>query len=122
MVFYSKLKSLLVQQPTLTDISATSQKVILGGKGATHFIFEPELPKILSFFDSQITTLLLDETFLESEVGRTASRFISMDQAETEANKFIKEYQMLKSYAQRNMQSNQLLESIASVLAVRRGE
>lgn len=138
LIFYSRLKSLLVQEPSFTDITATTEKISLDKqslrsydlkqslrfgdlrKEVTHFIFEPELDKILAFFDSQILTLLLEETFLESEVSRTASRFISMDQAETESIKVLKDYERLRSYAQRNMRNNQLLESIASILAVRK--
>ena len=122
LIFYSRLKSLLVQQPTYSDITSTSENISLDTKQIIHFIFEPELSKILAFFDSQILTLLLEETFLESEVSRTASRFISMDQAETASITVLKDYERLRSYAQRNLQSNQLLENIASILAVRKEE
>lgn len=129
LIFHAKLKSLIVQSATFTDVSAVSLylreffKIEHPGKGKAsflHFIFEPELPKILSFFDNQILTLLLEQTFLESELSRTASRFISMDQAETEANKFIKEYQILKAYVKRNMDNNTILENFASMMAVRK--
>lgn len=121
LVFYSKLKSLLVQEPIFKDLTATS--LILQGFPKDfniHFIFEPELPKILSFFDSQILTLLLEQIFLESEVARTASRFISMDQAEAEANKFIKEYQILKNYTLRNLQGVKILENFATLFATQK--
>lgn len=120
LVFYSSMKTLVLQQPTVTDITATTtERILQGGKESDSFkfIFEPELPKILQFFDSQILTLLLEATFLESELSRTASRFISMDTAETEANKFIKQYQTMKSYAKRNLDNNKILESIASLAA-----
>lgn len=120
LIFYSRLKSLLVQEPTSTNIAATSEDIPNEGNNKTSaFIFEPELNKILAFFDSSILTLLLEETFLESEVARTASRFISMDQAETEANKMIKEYRMLKAYQERNLENSQILESIASIQAAK---
>jgi len=119
LVFYSRFKSLLVQQPTVEDITATA-KIPQKENSNIRFIFEPDLPKILSFFDSQILTLVLEETFLESEVARTASRFISMDQAETEANKYIKEYQKLKAYAKRSLVNNQILENFASMAVLRR--
>ncbi|OGE33907.1 hypothetical protein A3J19_01740 [Candidatus Daviesbacteria bacterium RIFCSPLOWO2_02_FULL_41_8] len=124
LVFYSSMKSLLNQTPTVVDITATSP--VIPTKVGIHtnnenfkFIFEPELSKILEFFDSQIITLLLEGTFLESELSRTASRFISMDQAETSANKFIKEYQTLRAYVKRNMDNNAILENFASMMAVR---
>ncbi|MBI2020463.1 F0F1 ATP synthase subunit gamma [Candidatus Daviesbacteria bacterium] len=117
LVFYSKLKTLLLQQPTVTNLTAS---IRLKGdqKVDFRFIFEPELPKILAFFDSQILTLLLEATFLESELSRTASRFISMDQAESEANKFIKEYENLRSYTKRSLVNGKILENFASLMAV----
>lgn len=127
LVFYSTMKSLLVQVPTALDITAssllpeTTKTNEKNNKAITRFIFEPELPKILQFFDSQIITLLLEGTFLESELSRTASRFISMDEAETEANKLIKQYQTSKAYAKRNMDNNTILENFAAMAAARKG-
>lgn len=129
LVFHAKLKSLIVQAATFTDITAVSLYLKSLAKdfdtkiekNITHFIFEPELTKILAFFDNQVLTLLLEQTFLESELSRTASRFISMDQAETESIKFIKQYQTLKAYVRRNMDNNKILENFATIMAVRKG-
>lgn len=128
LVFHAKFKSLLMQRATFTDVTAVSSylktyvKEVQENTGhlAEHFIFEPELAKILKFFDSQILTLLLEQTFLESELSRTASRFISMDQAESEANKFIKQYQTLKAHAQTSLINNAILENLASSRAARK--
>lgn len=127
-VFHSKFKSLLRQQATFTDISALSfyltNKVkaieLNKDKDFMKFIFEPELSKILEFFEHQVITLLLEEAFLESELSRTASRFITMDQAESEANKFIKEYEGLKAYIKRTMVNNTILENFASMAVLRK--
>lgn len=121
LVFYPRFKSLLVQEPVFSDIT-TLAKISQKSDSDFKFIFEPDLPKLLSFFDSQILTLVLEETFLEAEVARTASRFISMDQAETEANKYIKEYIKVKAYAKRTVVNNQTLENFASMAAVRRNQ
>lgn len=120
LVFYSSMKSLMIQQPTMTDITASQTAEGNTDKSKFKFIFEPELPKILEFFDSQIITLLLEGTFLESELSRTASRFISMDQAETQANTLIKQYQTLLAYAKRNADNNTILENFATMMAVRK--
>lgn len=125
LVFYPKFKSLLTQQATYADITASSLVTEKDSQDPKkqdflQFIFEPELGKILNFFDSQIITLLLEGTFLESELSRTASRFISMDKAETEANKLIKQYQSLKAYAKRNQDNNTILENFASMAALRK--
>ena len=118
-----------MQQATFTDITKISFYV-----GQFHikevnpkntipninFLFEPDLAKILQFFDSQVLTLLLEQTFLEAELSRTAARFISMDESETEANKFIKIQKTLKAYAQRSLDNNAILENFASQAALRR--
>lgn len=122
LIFHSNLKSLLVQLPTVTDITASSTVSNASKKEAEDFkfIFEPDLPKILSFFDSSVITLLLESTFLESELARTASRFISMDNAEAQANRFIKQNLKLKAYAKRSLINNDLLESFASQASLRK--
>lgn len=117
LVFYPTLKTLLVQQPRVTDITLLTA---LPGEGDIRFIFEPELPKILQFFDSQILHLLLEQTFLEAEVARTASRFISMERAETEANSFIKEYVKLKNYTKTSLINKRILENFASSIVARK--
>lgn len=119
LIFFPKLKSLLIQLPEILDLSTTQKSIVDSSQIDFKFIFEPELPKVLAFFDSQIITLLLEEAFLESELSRTASRFISMDNAETEANKFIKEYTKIKAYAKRNLDNNTILEDYATMMAVR---
>lgn len=126
LVFHSKLKSLLMQRATFTDVTATSfylqQKASSAYTSDLNFIFEPELPKVLNFFESQILTLLLEQTFLESELSRTASRFISMDQAETASIKFIKDYKKIRNYAKRSIENNSILENYASVVAIHKYE
>ncbi len=125
LVVYSTMKSLMTQSPHISNITSanllpdTAMSANLDNL-LTKFIFEPELSKILQFFDSQIITLLLEGTFLESELSRTAARFISMDTAETEANKFIKEYEKIKAYVKRNLDNNTILENFASMAAVRK--
>lgn len=127
LVFHTKLKSLLMQKATFTDVTAVSsypkssfeKNSGFGEKEAIRFIFEPELSKILAFFNNQILTLLLEQTFLESELSRTASRFISMDEAETNADKLINEFQILKAYTERNKINNTILENFAGMMAVK---
>ena len=109
LVYYPLFKSVLVQDPVMKDITETQSEASQIKNPALDlsqypFIFEPELNKIIEFFDSQIAILLLEQTFLEAELARTASRLISMDQAQTEANKFIKEQEKIRAYAKEFLQ------------------
>lgn len=121
LIVHSTFESLLIQESVVTDITPT----ILDMDTDTldiKYIFEPELPKILSFFDSSILALLLEETFLESELSRMASRFISMDEAQSEANKYIKQYIKLKALAKRSLGNKRILENYASLMAAKKEE
>lgn len=125
LVYYSQLKSLLVQKPTVADITQAQssldiQPALSGKEDNFHFIFEPQIEKILVFFSSQIINLLLEQTFLESELSRTASRMISMDEAQVQAKKFIKEHVRLRAYTKRVSTDNQNLEQLASLAALKK--
>ena len=119
LVFYPQLSTLLVQKPVVSDITQSSLKNSTS-VGLSYVIFEPELTKILQFFDSSIISLLLEQTFFEAELSRTASRILSMDHAQIEANRFIETQRQLKAHAQRSLENIRLLESLTSIMALRK--
>lgn len=121
-VFYSQMQSLLVQTPKVLDLTKSKSVYSKHAEGSKfRFVFEPELAKILAFFDSQVLDLLLEGAFLESELARTASRFISMDEAESSADKLIREYKKLRAYTKRALENNLILESFAASYARKEG-
>lgn len=122
-IYYSQLKSVMVQIPTSKDITQTSfLKLIteLDESISTAFIFEPEIEKTLEFFETQVTNLLLEQTFLESELSRTASRLISMDQAQTNADKYIVDNKKMLGMAKNSINNNKLLETFNAIASLRR--
>ncbi len=76
---------------------------------------EPEIKTIAEFFDNQIKILILESTFLESELARTASRLITMDSAQNEAEKFLSNQELSLLTAQRSIQNARILETIAAM-------
>lgn len=126
LVFYPQLITVLIQRPIVTDITESqvenAPKQTDGvEKIGSYVIFEPELQKMVEFFDSQIILLLLEQTFFEAELARTASRLISMDQAQVEANNFIKQQRTTKAHLLREIESNRLLENLAAIKAITKG-
>lgn len=115
LVFHTTFKSALSQIPTVTDITQVPLSQLKGIPKS--FIFEPEIVKVLQFFKTQITTLLLEQTFLESELSRTAGRLISMNQAEKNAKDYIRDLNRKLLEAQRSITNISLLESFASFSA-----
>lgn len=130
LVFHSKFRSVLQQVPQVTDVTQTANVVLppservqtnlVAEEEPLDFILEPEIDKMLQFFDSQIITLLLETTFLEAELSRTASRMISMDEAQTNANKFILDQRKLLQSAKRNVENSALLDTFASFMQWRK--
>ncbi len=118
LVFYSRMRTVMSQIPTYQDITQTSylQTQPPQTQRKRLFVFEPELTKILDFFETQGLNLLLQQAFLESELSRTASRLVSMDQAQTNADKFINEHAMLLNQAKKSAANTKLIETYTSIL------
>lgn len=122
LVFHSEFESVLIQKPIIADITQSEARVDEKNNQSeelanmhNNYIVEPELKIIRDFFDSQIKILLLEAAFLESELARTASRLISMDSAQNEADKYLTAQQMLMLKAQRSIQNSRILETIAAM-------
>lgn len=114
LVFYSEFKTVLKQVPTIKDITQTEKAAV---EQATikkkAFILEPELPKILQFFDTRIKVALLHQAFLEAELSRIATRLVTMDEAQRNAQAFLNQQQTLLSLAKRSLENKRILEAQA---------
>lgn len=122
LVFHSQFESVLLQKPVISDITQSEQEVSDKTSMSkelidqyNNYIVEPEIKIIAEFFDSQIKVLILESTFLESELARTASRLITMDSAQNEAEKFLSTQELALLNAQRSIQNARILETIAAM-------
>lgn len=78
-------------------------------------IFEPEIEKIVEFFEAQVRFLLLIRTLLESELSRTAARLLAMSAAKERAQDLIKEKKMQFNKAKRSLENAKILETFAGM-------
>jgi len=53
-------------------------------------------------------------------LARTGARIIAMDQAQTEAGRYLETQKQLKAHIQRMIQNTRLLENLNSMMAVRK--
>jgi ATP synthase F1 gamma subunit len=122
LVYYPRFQSVLIQKPTIADITQTPNpdNNRQGLNENINFIFEPELDKILDFFDYQITGVLIQQVFLEAELARTAARLISMDQAQQNADQLIKGHTTDLKLAERELSNVHLLETISAIFGFRK--
>ncbi len=115
LVFYTEFKTVLLQIPTIKDITQTQntalQKLATKKQARQAFILEPELSKIMQFFDTHIKIALLKQAFLEADLSRVATRLVTMDQAQTNAQEFLDKQQVFASLAKRNYENKKILEA-----------
>ncbi|HLC88198.1 MAG TPA: F0F1 ATP synthase subunit gamma [Patescibacteria group bacterium] len=122
LVFHPQFQSVMTQVPIIADITQSeldvhtrtgqSEELI---SQINNFIIEPEVKIMVEFFDNQIKVILLEATFLEAELARTASRLISMDSAQNEAEKYLSTQELLLLNAQRSIQNARILETVAAM-------
>lgn len=115
LVYHTKFVTILNQVPFISDISPANleTKEI---KLPFHYIAEPEIDKILDFFDSQMAFLMFEAIFLEIDYSRLAARMISMNQAQENADKLLRveQKQLLKF---RKQKANlEILETYAGII------
>ncbi|MBI2595354.1 F0F1 ATP synthase subunit gamma [Candidatus Daviesbacteria bacterium] len=112
LVYYSRFKNTLTQIPFVSNITHSDDKEAI--KEAP-VLFEPEIGDILNFFDTQIIDLLLEQAFLGAELSRTASRLISMDQAQLNAKKYAKEQNSLLLVANKIKNNSRILGKVSAI-------
>ncbi len=113
-VYYPKFVSIFNQEVQSMDITQTptrSQKEYQ----KVDFIIEPEIPKLLKFFEKQVSSLLFQRTMLESELARTAARLYAMSVAEDRAQDNLKALQRSLRNAIRSEKNARLLESFIGI-------
>lgn len=122
LVFYTKFATVLKQVPFIDDITqiqAASLKRAVDLKNKTLMIVEPEIAKMMQFFDSQIKMSLLQQTFLEAELSRLSSRLINMDEAQQRAVDFLDAQKLVLLTARRAYENKKILEMWNSTLPSR---
>ena len=121
LLYHPQFQTIYTQTPAVTDIAyaPTPRSLGEGGQKAAeenvHFIFEPELPKIVDFFETQIRAILLQRVLLEVELSVTASRLQAMSRAQEHAREVLshRKRQLTKELHSRT--NARLLESLGRI-------
>lgn len=116
LVYHSKFASVLDQVVTVTNVKEEETAQEVQNLGQLDYILEPELSKMLEFFDRQILSSLLQAIFLEAQLSRTASRMVGMDQAELNADKEISIEKLVLTRSRRGLQNLRTLEALPAIL------
>lgn len=114
LVYHPQFVNVFLQDVGVLDMthSVTAHKA----DDEVEYLFEPELPKILSFFETRVRYLLFQRAMLESELARTAARLTTMSRAEEKAVQEMKRARIGILKEQQTFDSLRLLESLAGTL------
>lgn len=115
LVYYPRFMTVLSQRPSFVDMTGLVSGTAPAATGEKYYIFEPEIEKILDFFEQQVMAILLEQAFLESELSRIGSQLVAMDNASVNAGNIIREQNILLAAARRSQVSMRVLEMVAGM-------
>lgn len=116
LVYHSKFVTILDSEPTVSDITASDTKSIDVVKTGLLYIFEPDVDKMIQFFESQILILLFQTIFLEADITRQAARMIAMNSATDNAGKLYEKDRRQILQAKKRLLDLQIQETYAGIL------
>jgi F0F1-type ATP synthase gamma subunit len=77
------------------------------------YLFEPEIPKIIAFFKTQIRLVLFARVVLETRLALTGARLMKMQRARERAEELLKQQRRVIHKEISTVQSMRLLEAFA---------
>lgn len=110
LIYYPRFITVLEQSPQVFDFSQ-SQAENEALTSPFNYILEPELDKMLEFFEKQILGSSLQSILLQTQLSRTAARMIRMDQAEIKAEAVIKRERLDLTRTRKKLQNLRILEN-----------
>lgn len=116
LLFHPQFRTVYTQTPAVTDIAySPTPKTKRTVEESFRFIFEPELPKIVEFFETQIRTVLLQRVLLEMELSVTASRLQAMSRAKEHARDVLESRRRELTKKTHSQINARLLESLGRI-------
>jgi ATP synthase F1 gamma subunit len=87
-IYYGKFTNIIQQEAAVGSLSGDIPESQLQKEMASEdFLFEPTIEQVMEFFESQIISMLLNQTFSESKLARFASRIKAMEYAQNNIQK-----------------------------------
>jgi ATP synthase F1 gamma subunit len=115
-IYYGKYQSVVTQRPTMSLISAGALIGEYVAEPKETFLFEPNVEKILMFFETEIFASLFDQSIRESQLAKFASRILAMDQAGENIRDNLKDLNLDKLKLRHRIANRKQLNSLSSVM------
>lgn len=112
LIFYPQFINVFLQGVGVLNLSEHVESQSNEHK-SIEYLFEPELPLILQFFETRVRHLLLSRAMLESELARTAARLTTMNRADERALNVLKRLAAAIRKEEQTLDSLRLIESLS---------
>lgn len=116
-LYYPKFVTVFSQEVGVIDITYSPDPTTDGvdREKEPDYIYEPELIKIIDFFETQVRRLLFLRIMLESELARTSARLVKMNTTESRATEMVEEKKRELRKEQSIVNDIHLLESFSGI-------
>ncbi|MGI8420474.1 MAG: F0F1 ATP synthase subunit gamma [Candidatus Levyibacteriota bacterium] len=114
-IFYARFESMASQTVSSLDVSGLEKPLSQEPINAVHYLFEPSLEKILTFFETEIFAGIIQQTVTESELARYASRITTLDIARENINAKLKVINLQKRFASHRIINKKQNEAMTGI-------
>ena len=114
LIFYEQFNNVVNQKPIITNISGDPLPTERIGPKIKYF-FEPSLEKVMAFFEKEITASIFEQTLMESELAKFASRMIVLDAASQNTRNKVKLVTFEKERIRHRDANKKQIEKFASM-------
>jgi len=115
-VFYGAFKNILIQEPSSFEISTSgrnlhTEEVVENSS----YLFEPSLESVAIFFETEIFASLLEQSFHESRLGKTASRLVSLDRSSLNIGKAFQDMRIRQNKLRHRLYNRRQLDALGGI-------
>lgn len=114
LVFYEQFDNVVIQEPIITNISGDPLSYDKAGPQVKYF-FEPSLEKIMIFFEKEIVASIFEQTILESELAKFASRMVALDASSENTKQRLKQVLFQKERLKHQKNNKEQIEKFAYI-------
>lgn len=113
-VFHGKFETILHQEASVSHLTGDTA-ISVEKVSSKQYFFEPDLEKILLFFEEEILSSLFEQTVYESHLAKYASRMVTLDQASEGIRLALKKTQLLERLTRHQEQNKKQLNALAGL-------
>ena len=114
-IYYARFETMAHQTSTILDVSGEEDSTPQTPVTMAHYLFEPSLEKIITFFESEIFAGIIQQTVTESELAQYASRITTLDMARENINRQLKIINLQKRFAMHRLMNKKQTEALTGI-------